>query len=133
MRYTKAPNSAGVMDRPLEADLSTPVMGLSQKELLRYRALRTVGGMDTQNDRRIQLCEVSRSTAMTQSESTLPRRRLYRLKAAADYLSMSPWKLRRLIQEGHLPVVQDVDGSPFLLDVRDLDAYVERNKHAAVP
>ncbi len=43
---------------------------------------------------------------------------------------MSPWKLRRLIQEGRLPVVQDADGSPFLLDVRDLDAYVERSKRA---
>jgi len=65
---------------------------------------------------------------MAQMENTVARRRLFRLKAAAEYLSMSPWKLRRLIQDGHLAVVQDTDGSPFLLDVRDLDAYVERNK-----
>jgi excisionase family DNA binding protein len=57
-----------------------------------------------------------------------PSRRLLRLKAAADYLSVSPWKLRSLIQAGRLPVVQDTEGSPFLLDVRDLDGYVERNK-----
>ena len=57
-------------------------------------------------------------------------RRLLRLKAAAEYLSLSPWKLRSLIQAGRLPVVQDSEGSPFLLDVRDLDGYVERNKRA---
>jgi excisionase family DNA binding protein len=67
---------------------------------------------------------------MPQGENTAVRHRLYRLKAASEYLSMSPWKLRRLIQEGRLPVVQDADGSPFLLDVRDLDAYVERSKRA---
>jgi excisionase family DNA binding protein len=55
-------------------------------------------------------------------------RRLFRLKMAAEYLSLSPWKLRRLIQEGRLPVVQDCEGGPFLLDVRDLDGFVERNK-----
>jgi excisionase family DNA binding protein len=55
-------------------------------------------------------------------------RRLFRLKMAAEYLSLSTWKLRRLIQEGRLPVVQDCEGGPFLLDVRDLDGYVERNK-----
>ncbi|MGH9635111.1 MAG: excisionase family DNA-binding protein [Candidatus Angelobacter sp.] len=61
--------------------------------------------------------------------STLPaRRRLLRTKEAAEYLSVSPWKLRRLIQDGRLPVVQDGDGSPFLLDVRDLDGYIDRNK-----
>jgi excisionase family DNA binding protein len=57
-----------------------------------------------------------------------PIRRLVRLKAAAEYLSLSPWKLRSLIQAGRLPVVQDSEGSPFLLDVRDLDGFVERNK-----
>lgn len=57
-----------------------------------------------------------------------PRRRLLRLKLAADYLSLSPWKLRRLISEGKLPVVQDCDGGPFLLDLRDLDGFVETNK-----
>ena len=57
------------------------------------------------------------------------RRRLLKLKAAAEYLSMSPWKLRRLIWAGKLPVVRDQEGTPFLLDVADLDRYVERNKH----
>ena len=50
---------------------------------------------------------------------------------AAEYLSLSPWKLRRLIQEGRLPVVQDTEGGPFLIDVRDLDGFIERNKRGA--
>jgi excisionase family DNA binding protein len=58
-------------------------------------------------------------------------RRLLRTRDAAQYLSISSWKLRRLIQDGRLPVVQDGDGSPFLLDVRDLDGYIERNKRTA--
>ena len=62
-----------------------------------------------------------------------PSRRLLRLKAAADYLSLSPWKVRQLIQCGKLPVVQDTDGSPFLLDVRDLDGWLERNKRTSLP
>jgi excisionase family DNA binding protein len=56
------------------------------------------------------------------------QRRLIRTKEAASYLSMSDWKLRRLIQDGTFPVVQDHEGGPFLLDVRDLDGYVETHK-----
>ena len=69
--------------------------------------------------------------SQTPRKIAAPTRRLLRLKAAADYLSLSPWKLRSLIQAGRLPVVQDGEGSPFLLDMRDLDNYVERNKRAS--
>ena len=55
-------------------------------------------------------------------------RRLLRLKEAADYLSVSPWKLRHIIQAGELPIVKCSDNAPWLLDVRDLDGWVERNK-----
>ena len=64
-----------------------------------------------------------------QNQTTTQRsKRLLRTREAADYLSLSPWKVRRLIQDGRLPVVQDGEGAPFLLDVRDLDGYIERNK-----
>lgn len=43
--------------------------------------------------------------------STL-QRRLIRTKEAASYLSMSDWKLRRLIQEGTFPVVQAHEEDP---------------------
>jgi len=61
----------------------------------------------------------------------IPTRRLVRLTVAAEYLSLSPWKMRRLIQEGRLPVVQDCEGSPFMLDLRDLDVFVDRNKRSS--
>jgi excisionase family DNA binding protein len=60
--------------------------------------------------------------------SAIPRRRLLRIKEASTYLSLSPWKLRQLVADGKLPVVQDTEGSPFLLDVRDLDGFIERSK-----
>ena len=56
-------------------------------------------------------------------------RRLLRTKQAAEYLSMSEWKLRRLIQDEIIPFLQDQEGGPFLLDLRDFDAYIDGNKH----
>jgi hypothetical protein len=55
-------------------------------------------------------------------------RRLMRLREAAQYLCLSPWKLRHIIQSGQLPIVRYNDNAPWLLDVRDLDGWVDRNK-----
>jgi excisionase family DNA binding protein len=57
-------------------------------------------------------------------------RRLLRLKPASEYLSLSPGYLRRLIQRGEVPVVRldDSGHSPWLVDVRDLDVWIERTK-----
>jgi excisionase family DNA binding protein len=52
-----------------------------------------------------------------------------RLREAAQYLCLSPWKLRHIIQSGRLPIVQYGENAPWLLDVRDLDEWVDRNKH----
>jgi hypothetical protein len=43
---------------------------------------------------------------------------------------VSPWKLRGLIQRGEMPVVKngDGDGGVWLLDVRDLDSWIDRSK-----
>ncbi len=65
---------------------------------------------------------------MTKLQPTV--RRLLRLKEAAGYLSLSPWKLRHIVQCGELPVVKYAENAPWLLDVRDLDLWVERNKRA---
>jgi excisionase family DNA binding protein len=65
---------------------------------------------------------------MRNPNDTASGKRLFRTKEAAEYLCLSAWKVRRLIQDGLLPVVQDCEGSPFLLDVRDLDQYIESNK-----
>ena len=61
------------------------------------------------------------------------RQRLLRLKPAAEYLSMSTWSIRRLIQNGEIPVLQSQQGAPFLVDIRDLDRYVERTKRTVLP
>jgi excisionase family DNA binding protein len=57
-------------------------------------------------------------------------RRLLRLKEAAQYVSLSPWKLRKLVQDGQLPIVKYGENTPWLLDLRDLDGWVERHKQS---
>jgi excisionase family DNA binding protein len=57
-----------------------------------------------------------------------PNGRLLKVKAACLYLCVSPWTLRRLVQQGELPIVQYSDNGPWLLDVRDLDSWIERHK-----
>jgi len=69
---------------------------------------------------------------MKLSLEAIPKRRLLRTKQAAEYLNLSPWKLRRLIAYGQLPVVQADEGAPFLLDIRDLDGYIERHKRTGL-
>jgi len=54
-------------------------------------------------------------------------RRLLRLKPAAEYVSLSVWTLRGMIQKGELPVIQQPN-APWLVDVRDLDSWIEQNK-----
>lgn len=56
-----------------------------------------------------------------------PGQRMMRVREAAAYLGSSPWKVRQLIADRRIPFVQDGDG-PFLLDIRDLDGFIERSK-----
>jgi excisionase family DNA binding protein len=65
------------------------------------------------------------------TRSSAPRRRLLRTREAAQYLSISPWKLRRLVQDGLLPVVQENEGAAWRIDMWDLDRFIERNKRTA--
>jgi excisionase family DNA binding protein len=57
--------------------------------------------------------------------------RLLRCTQAAHYLSISTKAIRVLILRGELSYVQLKPGgnSPFLLDVRDLDQFIERRKN----
>jgi excisionase family DNA binding protein len=57
-------------------------------------------------------------------------RRLLRLGEAAEYLHVSPGTLRGIIQRGELRIVKlgENGHSPWLLDVRDLDEWVNRTK-----
>lgn len=66
---------------------------------------------------------------MEDKKKEIPTRRYLRVSAAADYLGFSPPKLRQLIANGKLPYVQDGDSGPFMLDIRDLDEYMEKHKN----
>jgi hypothetical protein len=59
-------------------------------------------------------------------------RRLLRLRPASEYLSISPAKLRQIVQREGLPVIRLAENghAPWLLDVRDLDAWIERTKRS---
>jgi hypothetical protein len=57
--------------------------------------------------------------------------RLLRLKPAAAYLSISVGALRGLIQKGEIEVVkvsEHGEHAPWLVDVRTLDEFIQRNK-----
>jgi excisionase family DNA binding protein len=52
---------------------------------------------------------------------------MLKLKAPAEYLGVSTWTLRRILRSGEIPYVQRGEGN-ILLDLRDLDADIEKNK-----
>jgi len=59
--------------------------------------------------------------------------RLMDIDDSARYLAMSDKGVRELIAAGELPYIQKIPGrSPYLLDCRDLDTWVERNKRSAL-
>jgi excisionase family DNA binding protein len=56
--------------------------------------------------------------------------RLMRVKDASKYLALSPGSLRGLVQRGELPAVIPGDNAPWLLDVEDLNRWIERHKQS---
>jgi excisionase family DNA binding protein len=55
--------------------------------------------------------------------------RLLDIDDSARYLSMSDKAVRELITQGELAYIQKIPGrSPYLIDIRDLDRWVERSK-----
>lgn len=63
-------------------------------------------------------------TAM--GEHTRPVKRVFSITEAAVYLGRTVWAVREMIWARKIPCVRD--GRRILLDVGDLDAWVERNK-----
>jgi len=55
-------------------------------------------------------------------------KRMYTIKEAALYLGLSEWTVRSLIWSGSLPFMKIDGGRKQLLDVYDLDAYIDRHK-----
>jgi len=55
--------------------------------------------------------------------------RLVKIKAAAAYLAKSPCSIRCLVQTGRLRYIPgDGPTAPWLFDVRELDAFIEREQ-----
>jgi len=63
---------------------------------------------------------------LDKTSSYIPRKRLYTVKEAAEYLGHTVWGLRSLIWAKTLPVVQH--GRKQFLDLYDMEAFIERNK-----
>lgn len=60
----------------------------------------------------------------------IPRKRLYTLREAGEYLGRPVWGIRELIWSGKIPVIQD--GRKMYLDIIDLDSYIERFKKTEI-
>ena len=54
--------------------------------------------------------------------------RLLPLKKAADYIGLTVWALRERIWAGDIPVVKFPGGRKQFIDIKDIDAFIERNK-----
>lgn len=54
--------------------------------------------------------------------------RLLPLKKAADYIGLTVWALRERIWAGDIPVVRFPGGRKQFIDIRDIDAFIEKNK-----
>ena len=67
----------------------------------------------------------------SKSEQQIPRR-LLDITEAGRYIGVGHKVVRELIQTGELPYLQRIPGrSPYLLDIRDLDQWIDRNKTRA--
>lgn len=55
-----------------------------------------------------------------------PKKRLFNLDEAAFYLGRSVCALREMVWAGKIPCVRD--GRRVLLDIQDMDAWIERSK-----
>jgi len=60
------------------------------------------------------------------SHKDRPTKRLYDLKEASLYMGRTVCALREMIWSGKLPVVRD--GRRVLLDIYDLDKWIEQSK-----
>jgi hypothetical protein len=54
--------------------------------------------------------------------------RLLPLKKAAKYIGLTVWALRERIWAGDIPVVRFPGGRKQFIDVKDIEAFIERNK-----
>ena len=58
--------------------------------------------------------------------------RLLPLKKAAEYLGLTVWAMRERIWAGDIPVVRFPGGRKQFIDIKDIDAFIDRNKTVLV-
>jgi excisionase family DNA binding protein len=69
------------------------------------------------------------TTTARAGAETLVHRRLLDVTEAGQYLGVSHKVIRQLVQAGELPYIQRIPGrSPYLIDIRDLDQWIDLNK-----
>ena len=69
----------------------------------------------------------------TQGISNPPRtmqKRLYSIKEGAIYLGRSVWAVREMLWAGKMPYVKD--GKRILIDIQDMDAWIDQSKVRAL-
>jgi len=63
-------------------------------------------------------------------ESDVLQPRLLSYEAASSYLSLSYWTVRHMVVEGYIPHIKS--GKRVLIDVQDLDEWIEKSKEVGV-
>lgn len=56
----------------------------------------------------------------------VPKKRLYNMQEAADYLGRTVWGVRTLIYNGQIPVIKA--GRRTQLALEDMDKWIEQNR-----
>jgi len=73
------------------------------------------------------VCKAKQSPAISRSSFAHPR--LLRITQAAQYLSVTNWFMETLLRENEIPSL--MLGKRKVVDVRDLDAWVDKQKSVA--
>ena len=71
----------------------------------------------------------SHDGALVGQTNVLPPR-LLSYQAATAYLSLSYWSVRHMVVEGQIPHIKT--GKRVLIDVKDLDDWIEKHKETGV-
>ncbi len=87
--------------------------------------LSTNTGTDTGNGNSLKLKALNNKQGI-ENPFHIPGKRLFSLKEASVYMGKTLWGMRQLVWQGRIQIVKD--GRKILVDIRDLDNYIEKNK-----
>ena len=68
-----------------------------------------------------------KAQGITNPVSQRSNKRLYSLREASEYLGLGIWSVRRKIWNGEIPYIK-AGQRRVLLDIRDMDTWIEQNK-----